>query len=534
MASEPVDVLAANAAPTSSLGRSIVLVVAICLLLLGGVFRATAVGDHLWLDEQHTAWVAKGDLTDVARRAAAGNQTPLYFYAVWAALKVGGVSAPALRLPGLVCGMALMTIVPILVYRRTSSTAALLLVAAFFAFDYDCVFYTSEARPYVMVQLLGGVQAIVFFDWVSAMFNLGVASSLKRSLATAVLAALIFYTHPTGMLLMSAELIFVCAVCVWRQSFPWRPLIATASFCGVLVSPGIALIGFLWQRRENWTAVSDVDNVFMSLIYAVALMMLLPLAMLLIDRWKDRTRPPSRGRPERPWLELAFVACWAIVPKLMIVVLDAVGWVSLAIDRYAIVGAIAFPLFAALAISSVRNDALKWSVALAIVGAIACTSQVPQQLQSGGFRHENWHQVVAIINREDESLPVFLVANLIEDRWAQTDQTDGFQQYLKFPLRGIPEVISPKRIVARPSQGEIFSPDNIRALVEHDGGLVVIREAEVYRDAIRLEITAALQSHPQTKSALLFAAPIERPSPNNVHLFLIKLPTDQDASVSPL
>ena len=158
-----------------------------------------------------------------------------------------------------------------------------------------------------------------------------------------------------------------------------------------------------------------------------------------------------------------------------------------------------------------------------IVACLAWFSIVPWQLKEGGFRHENWKQVVETINAEDDSLPVFLVANLIEDGAAETDQSDRFQAYLGFPLKGIPDLNRPDRIVPRPSQGKILSQENISLIIDRGGGFVVVRDAEIYRDPIRLEITAVLQENSLTRSAQLLVAPIIRPKPNNVHLFWIKL-----------
>ena len=207
--------------------------VAVCLLMLGVVFRAVATGDFLWLDEQHTAWVAQADLADVAGRAADGNQTPLFFYACWSTLKIGGKSALSLRLPSLLCGLCLLVAVPAWVWRKTASSAALVVVAAWFLFDYDAVFYASEARPYAMVQLLGAVQAAVFFAWISSLFNQadGVRKNWIGGVATAVLAALIFYTHPTGMLLMVAEVVFVLILAIVRRSVSMEGL---AEYCCVV------------------------------------------------------------------------------------------------------------------------------------------------------------------------------------------------------------------------------------------------------------------------------------------------------------
>ena len=262
--------------------------VAVCLLMLGVVFRAVAAGDFLWLDEQHTAWVVQADLANVAGRAADGNQTPLFFYACWSALKIGGESALSLRLPSLICGLCLTVIVPLWVWRHTASAASLLIVAAWVLFDYDAVFYASEARPYAMVQLLGAVQAAVFFAWISPLFDSGHRRGFSwlGGAATAVLAALIFYTHPTGMSLMFAEIMFVLGLIAVHRAFPWKALLGTAALCASLILPGVIMIAFVWQRRENWTSVTDVQKVFSALAIQATLLIVFPLvAQMIVGRF---------------------------------------------------------------------------------------------------------------------------------------------------------------------------------------------------------------------------------------------------------
>lgn len=548
---------AAFSSPQRTPVEAVVIAVAVGLLALGVVFRAQATGDFLWLDEQHTAWVAKSDFGEVAVRAADGNQTPLFFYASWASLMAGGQSALSLRLPSLLCGLGLLVVVPWFVFRRTGDVVSLLLVSAWLVFDYDAVFYASEARPYAMVQLLGAIQAAVFFTWVSQLFHNPPRRLMKNNggivtaSLTASLTAAIFYAHPTGILLVVAELCFLTGYCLWMRRWPWLKIGGTALLGAVLMLPGVALIGFVWQRRSNWTSVSNAEEVFWKLASEAGLMVVLPLGVLVVDRiWRKRNLQSERSgqrdlqtaaatEPERDlddrlshglwdrgnvWGRLAFVGCWAIVPRLMIVSLDSAGWVSLAIDRYAIVGAVAFPVFAAFAVAAVGRRWLRWlTVAVLLVG-LGYPSQVYRQLSGGGFRHENWRQVVEMINAQDSALPVFLVANLIEDNAALTDRSDRFQSYLRFPLTGIPGLRNPCRIQPRPSQGVILSEQNVSSIVQHRGGFVVVRDAEIYRDAIRLEITTALNQDRRTQAARLFVAPVDRPQPNNVHLFWIQLP----------
>ena len=510
--------------PESKPAQTIMISIAVCCLMIGVVFRAVAAGDHLWLDEQHTAWVAKANLKDVAQRAAEGNQTPLFFYGCWAAIKCGGQSVLSLRLPSLLCGLTLMTIVSRGIYRQTLCAASLLVMSVFFLLDYDTVFYSSEARPYAMVQLLGVLQGTAFFGWVNGTLSNNVRQYQGACLgiATAVLAAVIFYTHPTGMLLMVAELVFVVGLCLVRRQYPIAKLLTVAGLCAAMILPGVMMISFLWQRRENWSAVSDPDRVLYGLVTNTLVTIIVPLLFVLLDRFLNKRTSAVGHEPRGSSRLLALIACCAIIPSLVIYSLDVTGWVHLAIARYAIVGAVAFPIFAAVAIARLRSDWLRWIPAALIIGWMVYVSPVPHYLSSGCFRHENWQKVVRIINEEDESLPVFLVANLIEDKAAESNQSESFQRYLGFPLNGIPAVSSPQRIVSRPSQGKILSAENLTLISEMGGGLVVVRDAEVYRDAIRLEIIAALQENHLTKSARLFAAPIDNPQPNNLHLFLIK------------
>ena len=255
--------------------------------------------------------------------------------------------------------------------------------------------------------------------------------------------------------------------------------------------------------------------------------MLLPLTAVLVDQLFLRRRNRFSEEAQRKFRSrlgfILFVALWAIVPAATIIGVDALGLVSLGITRYAIVGAVALPIFAALAVSAVRSDSLRFLVAVAIVVTLAWYAEVPWQLKRGGLRHENWQAVVKAINSEDDSLPVFLLANLIEDNAAETDRSDRFQQYLGFPLTGIPSLNRPQRIVPRPTQGKILSSENIETMIESGGGFVVVREEEAYRDPIRLEILTALQEHGVAESSKLFAAPITEPQPNNLHLFWVQI-----------
>ena len=101
---------------------SLIFAVAIALSMLGGVaVRLWAARDFLWLDELHTSWAVSGTFADVSARAVDGNQTPLYFWLTFAALKIFGTSTLALRSVSMLSGIALVILLPIGVWRITRS-----------------------------------------------------------------------------------------------------------------------------------------------------------------------------------------------------------------------------------------------------------------------------------------------------------------------------------------------------------------------------------------------------------------------------
>ena len=83
-----------------------------CLLaaVVGLAFwlRIVQVGESLWLDELHTAWVVADGTQQLVPRAAIGNQSPVYFALVWPFTKLAGMSEFWLRLPSVLAGVALV------------------------------------------------------------------------------------------------------------------------------------------------------------------------------------------------------------------------------------------------------------------------------------------------------------------------------------------------------------------------------------------------------------------------------------------
>lgn len=494
------------------------------LVLASGIgVRYLAARDYLWLDETHTRWVVTGTLADVATRAADGNQTPLYFYAVKAVTRLSGDSAMGLRAASLLSGALVLIVLPWAIWKFTRSFLATLLIAIWLAGSGTAVYYSSEARPYVLVQLLGILQAVWFYRWTLRWNNV---KTLRQSrawfdvLAIGLLSAAIIYTHVTGAWLLVAEVIFVLALMVARRPVPLMQCIVSAVGFLFLIAPVFLMLAPVWQRRGNWASVTDPAAKALSMLFDVGVYLLLPLVILAADWWwKKSPQEEDVRRCERTndgWLPM-FISIWALVPSIMIVGLDMLGIAPLAIGRYAIVGAIAWPLFAALMVSRMKSVALKLIVSVAVVAYVISDSPVVALLSGESMRNENWRDAVAAIAEADDDSPVLLAANVLEDEAARRDRSPRFQRYLAFPVFGMaPELPNP--VLPVQSHGTLIEPNEADRLRQHRTAWVVIRD---YPQNADLNATAIANAFGDGEVAVEQAM-FESPSPNFVQLFRLR------------
>ena len=123
---------------------------------LAAVLRLWQIGESLWVDELHTSWCLQAGFENVPQRAAEGNQSPLYFWLLWGVTRVFGESEFTLRLPSLLAGIALPGMAWLLVRRLGLGEKTLLtavLASLLVAVDHTSIFYSTEARPYALVEL---------------------------------------------------------------------------------------------------------------------------------------------------------------------------------------------------------------------------------------------------------------------------------------------------------------------------------------------------------------------------------------------
>lgn len=495
--------------------RNLPIALAALLLIVLGVTGSTwlrihvANSDPLWLDELHSVWVIQHDATSIQVAAAKGNQAPLYFWILNAVSFQNPQDPISIRWLSILCAGLSTASVGFFIYFWTRSLSGSALGVLLTAIDPNFVFYGSEARPYSMLALVALWQ---FFTFSLCLFprhrnkehQLSEKLLRRPPLTThivsfAILSVILVLTHHTGILLLASEVVIATSLFLIGRTTrnSWLILI------GILGAIGIGIFAMqagsifnTFQRRNQWSTISSTAELLRAYAPAILFLGVVPFAVMLITL---RFRAIEDNRQT----ELTFCAlAWAVGPALIAGCCDWLQLAPLALYRYTLVGAIAFPIFAGLSISWIRSNLLQAIVAVVIL-ALSIFGPLPQfgNEQSVDFkfaneflaqespklftdapirmRYESWDSATNLLKTTDA--PVFLFANLLEDeileadRQAHKEPNPRLVDYLKFPLTHCQD-IDPNRIIPRPSHsGAAFLNRDLARVANFQEFCVVIR-----------------------------------------------------------
>lgn len=413
------------------------------ILLIALALRLPQMGESLWLDELHTAWVVNDGLREIPARAAIGNHSPLYFLLPWATTRLFGMNEVALRLPSLVAGLAVIVAIYALVWRMTASHVGALLAAWLAAIEPNFLWYSLEARPYAWVQLVGVLQAMAFWQ--------SLAQPTWRSrMALVLLSIALFYFHYTASLLFVAEVLYlVAAKLLWPSEtrYSLRQTIFDAALVIAGCAPSVMHLLAIADRREAWwkfvrpKPAAELLTIF-PLLFTVAV----PLIVLLICRgvrwWRKNDGAPLPLRP------LTFALLWLFVPLLVAWSATQLELAPLWLRRYVMVSAAASLVFAGVSSAAIGHRRLQYATALAIALAFAWAMLLGPQRQLGiddrivARSKQDWRAATAVI-RDDPTTadwPVLVRSGFIEADAASDDREPLLRAYLLSPVTTIYDV----------------------------------------------------------------------------------------------
>ena len=476
---------------------------------VGGWLRfQIATQDLLWLDELHTGWVVDApSWSDVATRAADGNQTPVFFWLTRCFVQLPIQSELGLRLTSVIAGIALILIAAIGVWKWSGSRLGGLLTGVLIALDLSFIYYSTEARPYALIEFLSVVQFGILFQiiWPSPASEdvrkiRTSGSRFRLQLAFALLSLLLIYTHLTSVWLLVTDAIML-AVCFFhspaliRRVSLWLPAIVVICL-GFL--PFSIITRNIYSRRDNWEAVSSVSNLLANILPDLLVTVCLPLVLLAVYFSLKKTKP----RPTTQQLQqLGLILLWAFIPFLCVIIAGLLNIAPLALHRYTLVGAAAIPIFAGCCVGCLQSTLEKTTfVGLIFMGVIVTGNTINPFVGSDTlphFRVENWQTPIEKINsaKAESNYPVFVFANIIEDSDAMKIADLRFQKYLLFPVswpysldRLYPEVSSGPTL-----EEPHFSATQIQQAFTNKGCWVIVRGTKELAERIGFELEFRLE-----------------------------------------
>ncbi|MFN3148174.1 glycosyltransferase family 39 protein [Bremerella sp.] len=412
--------------------NSILLGLAVALLAL--VVRLPSLGESLWVDELHTAWVVSDGIQDVPYRAAMGNQASLYFLVVWVWTQLAGLHEWSLRLPSLLGGVLCVGLITGIAHRWTRDVWIAIACGVIAAIDIDWIFFATEARVYGFVQVVAVLQILIAWQ---------LLQHDRRSdwIWLVVVTVGSFYLHYSTLLfsLCLAAMLLLLADSPSKRKH--LMMAATGVAFGVLIAtPHLTTI---FERRQNWAQFITATSRNEWTRWGTALAALGPvvlLAMLYARQWSAEAK------------RALLVGGVVFVPIAIAWFTTATGLAALFFGRYLISSETLIPLLLA---SLASLAPLGWGRigAMIVSVVIAFGLRTPQAL--GPMRGEDWRTITqaAATELESRSLPtdVLIASGLIE------------ADILRMPTKRLPPYMERWEAYSQLPIGSIY------ALPEHAG-----------------------------------------------------------------
>jgi mannosyltransferase len=323
------------------------------LVALGAALRAFGLASHEpWTDEYGTAWVVAGSFAQtVERTLAVQGQSPLYYLVVRLSTALLGPGVLALRLPSLVCGVALLALAYPLAQRILLDRRAALLSVLACAVHGRLIYYSQEARPYALALLLAAASFVLYLDLLRRPHP---ARARVAAWLAATLAA--FYAHYLFGVVAAVQALHL----LWLRPRPRRSWPLRFALLAFFALPALPQLAALFGRREmlDWVPPDPGPlSVLRLAASALDLEVLAPAAAAAaLAAWLGgHLRWPREGFPGLAllWFALPFAALDLASRLLGVQLLD---------ERYAVVAAPAAALLQGLVLAWPRGR--PWLAAL--------------------------------------------------------------------------------------------------------------------------------------------------------------------------
>lgn len=218
------------------------------------LIRLSSCYESFWIDELHSAWVIADQFVDVGRRAALGNQMPVYFWGLWWWQWCWGDQEIALRITSVLTIAIAAACLTLIVQRQTKSLVCGIASGVFLAVESNALFFGTELRPYALIVLVSTLALAAFL----ALWNETSVRRWRFQWMLTICLALGVQFQPTsfGVLLCLPATLF--AVSLWRRR-SWTPQFSVAIVVQAITVAAVLMWAWQftlhssWQSRSNWS-----------------------------------------------------------------------------------------------------------------------------------------------------------------------------------------------------------------------------------------------------------------------------------------
>ena len=437
------------------------------ITLLGVLLRLYFLPEPLWIDELHTAWVADGPASSIIGRSANGNQTPLYFTIVFVQCQLTGLTELFLRIPSLLFGTASIVVAAFVVWKLSNQLAATALTAAIVATNSWMIFWSVEARPYAMLQLLALLQLYALLKELHSSTN---SNSINWEIVC--LTALLPLIHLSAFVLIACQLCYAF-FCLNSQI---RTRIITSMGIGIAITvTATPILLQVISNRSDWSEFSRPRQLLDQLLPLLVSCLVAPLFALASVKIASQ----STNNKTDQWKLVAFCS---LGPILLAAFAGSAQLLPIATPRYLAASVIYLPVLAGLFVSQLQRFQ-SFTAVIAITLAVTLdpiTKSLPMNKEIR-FRNENWKSAVQRLNKiEGRNQTVFLFANLFEDRRIDENSSAAFREYLKFPMNSLYKLNNEAGLIAMPTLRvkNRWTRTNVELIDKQNGAQIIARVSE--------------------------------------------------------
>lgn len=372
--------------------------------------------ESLWFDELLAVTRTAPHLTfsEITTMFHTDPHPPLFFLTLHYWMTIFGYNEVAARV--LVAIIGSLSVIPVYsLGKECMSKKTGLIASLFVAINYFNIYFSQEARPYIMLFVFTTLSYTFFLKLIRE-------QSRKNIVAYSILTTTMIYCHYYGLIHLIAQLIFLLFFLVFEKNafenkLSRLDLIKSFSYSGIIIavlySPWLPAMFKVMGKSKHWTPkpepsffITLINDFFASEPYLVTIFAGLILVLLIYYNFSvSKTNSPSRSAifcskegEARLYLSIPVLFSW-IFFTLFIPYYRSLTATPMYCSKYAIGTLPVFLVLGAISISFFKSPTFKAMLIISIV-LMSLVNLFHTLDYYGKQEKQNWREVASFVARK--------------------------------------------------------------------------------------------------------------------------------------